>query len=469
MRKYCVLHSHSRRSDLCDETSFQVRIIKSGPRRELQAWYNKLLPRFTALDVVIAEAIAIALFLLLAGACSAAREGLHALENEERFQGVDRGLRGDHLVQWWRDRRKAVLLVLGLGNRLGLIGATTLTVIFAVERFAAELPLLIALVASLTILFVVLIDVLPTTIARAYPQRIAIASIVALRVPYFLLYPLIKVLLISKQGLLRLLGEDGTYGRQSSFASALEILAAGGRPGAEERQMLLETLASSEEVIVREVMVPRTDMVTISMDMNFEEILVTLLECGHSRIPVYGESHDEILGIFYAKDLISLIASGREFRLENFLRKPYFVPETRMIAELLKDFQQKRTHMAIVVDEFGGTAGIITMEDIIEEFFGDIQDEYDVEPSQLVEIGENRVIADARIGIDEIEDYFDVEMPDEPDYDSLGGFLLSWKGSVPRPGDEIRFKHLLFRIVSANAKRIDSVEIKAVPQESEAA
>ena len=360
-------------------------------------------------------------------------------------------------------------MALRMGHHLGIVGATTSAVLLLVRLDAVELPSLLALVGGLSLAVVIATDVIPVVLARSHPRNLAIWALRLLRIPYVLFYPVIKVVLGVRQAMLRLVGEDGSFGQRSKMAMMLESLVAGERQAAEERQLLLEKVAGFTDVVVREVMVPRTDMVTISRDMEIDEILVTLLECGHSRIPVHEESQDEIIGLFYSKDLIQLMASGREFQIDDFMRRPYFVPETKPIAELMQEFQQKRIHMAVVVDEFGGTSGLITLEDIIEECFGDIQDEYDVEPSQLVRVGENRVVADARIAVDEIEEYFGVELPERSDYDSLGGFLLTRTGSVPKQGDEIRWEHLLFRIMEADVKRIDSVEIEVIAPESEAA
>ncbi len=156
-----------------------------------------------------------------------------------------------------------------------------------------------------------------------------------------------------------------------------------------------------------------------------------------------------------------------EFDLQTYLREPYFVPPSKRIADLLAEFQRKRIHMAIVVDEFGGTAGLITLEDIIEEFFGDIQDEYDTEPVQITEIDECTLRADARVPISDIEEYLDIDMPDHPDYESLGGFVLAQSGSVPTPGDQLEWDGLVFRVIEADAKRVITVEIERVEPLSE--
>lgn len=155
-----------------------------------------------------------------------------------------------------------------------------------------------------------------------------------------------------------------------------------------------------------------------------------------------------------------LMGSKEAFDLKRYLREPYFVPPSTRIGDLLAEFQRKRIHMAIVVDEFGGTSGLITLEDIIEEFFGDIQDEYDTETAQMTQVDANTLQADARLSIWDLEEHFDVDMPEHPDYETLGGFLLTHFGKVPASGDELMWGGMSFRVLEADAKRIISVEIK---------
>ncbi len=415
------------------------------------------------------EAIGIVAAFILAGFSSGAREALAALESNEKLTGKSAEEGSDRAVlRWWRQRQRAVVMVFRVGHRLGLVAATALAVSMGITLFGAGNTTLAILVPALTLGAVIVGDVIPNALARSHPRRLAIIALHLVRLPYLLLLPVTKLLLLVRRMVRKVVGEDKSLTYRFEVATVLRAIFAEDRPQLEQRQMLLRSVTGFPNIIVREVMVPRTDMVVISREMDIDEILLTLLECGHSRIPVYGSTHDEIVGLFYAKDVIQLMASGQKFEIDDFLRRPYFVPETKPITELLNEFRSQRIHMAVVVDEFGGTAGLITLEDIIEEFFGDIQDEYDVEPSQLVELTSDRVMADARIGVDEIEEYFDVEFPVSEDYDSLGGFLLSCAGNVPQPGEEIRWKNLIFRIVEADAKRIDSVEIEPVPPEQEA-
>lgn len=232
----------------------------------------------------------------------------------------------------------------------------------------------------------------------------------------------------------------------------------------EEQEALLQSVFEFPDTLVREVMLPRTDVTAISSTMSFEQILEVLVDCGHSRLPVYRQNLDEVIGLFYAKDVLSIVESDGmdNFEIHEFLREPYFVQEDKPIAQLLNEFQEQRMHMAIVVDEFGGNAGLITLEDIIEEIFGDIQDEYDVEPTQIKQGEDSTLRVDARVSIDEIDDYIGPDLPQHRDYESVGGFVMDQLGDVPSPGDKVTWRGLEFEVLDADKKRPITVLIRLV-------
>ncbi len=420
------------------------------------------------MEGVIFEAIGIGVAFGMAGFCAAAMAAidelpghdLNSIDDEAREEEGESARVGE-TFQWWHRRRRGVAMVLGIGHRFGMVAAVVLTLLM-VGRFVDWSALaMVGFVVATTLVAVVACDVIPDTLARSRPKKVAYVALRLLRLPYLLLYPLIRTLLSFRSFFTRIFGEsrDEDSARRQVRQIWQRFLARGEAP-ASDRRRLLRSVVESPGTIVREVMIPRTDMVVLSREMELDEILLVLLECGHSRIPVHADKLDDIEGFFYAKDIIRLMASGREFDIDDFLREPYFVPETKPISELLTEFQRDRIHLAVVVDEFGGTAGLITLEDIIEEFFGDIQDEYDVEPSQLIELSATSVLADARISIDEIEEFFDVKLPRRGEYDSLGGFLLERAGAVPGVGEEIMWDRLCFRVVEATDRRIDTVEIE---------
>lgn len=421
------------------------------------------------MDVVIAEAIGILFCLAISAFFSGSETALTSLTGAQAQRLVEE--KGAKSLQLWLDRPIVVLNAMLIGNNIVNITASALATDLAGRLLAGTAAASWAIPAAVgitTLLLLTFGEITPKTIAKSQNQRVAGPAMWLMRVPYYVLYPFSLFFMVLARGLMRMTGKS--FDERGPFVTSEEIqymIDLGSREGtfSEDRERLLRSVFEFPDTLVREVMVPRTDMEVISDSMEFDQIIQILLRCGHSRIPVYSGTIDDITGLFYSKDMIGLLASGAEFELSEHLRTPYFVPESRRIADLLADFQRQRIHMAIVVDEFGGTSGLITIEDIIEEFFGDIQDEYDVEPSQLTVIDDYKVCADARISIYEIEEYFDVDLPEHPDYESLGGFLLSQAGNVPAEGDELRWNGLVFRVVEADVKRIITVEIEQLKEE----
>ncbi len=417
------------------------------------------------MDAVLVEAIGIAVAFGVAAYCSGAKGALAELEEIGLEPDSDESADDEATLSWWRERRRSVAMMLGIGHRLGVVSGVVFAVLIAGRYLVLGAEVVAGLIATLTLLAVALSDVIPVSVARSHPRRFALGALRLLRLPYLAFYPVTKLLLILRGAMTKVVGEREAESANTGTHRIWKRLVGADEELSTDRRRLIRSVVDFPTTMVREVMIPRTDIVVISREMNLDEILVTLLECGHSRIPVHGETVDDIEGLFYAKDVIQLMESGGEFDIDDFMRRPYFVPETKPISELLTEFQRERIHLAVVLDEFGGTAGLITLEDIIEEFFGDIQDEYDVEPAQLIELSESIVLADARIGIDEIEAFFEVELPENDEYDSLGGFLLDQAGNVPDVGEEIQWESLRFRIIEADVRRIDRVKIEKLTTE----
>lgn len=215
---------------------------------------------------------------------------------------------------------------------------------------------------------------------------------------------------------------------------------------------LKETTASS-------IMIPRTNLTSASIDSTLGELKELVTTCGHTRIPIYKESIDEIIGILHAKDLLKLFGKDPNSKItSDLLRKTYFVPGSQKISTLLRDFKSKKTHLAVVTDEYGGTAGIITIEDILEEIVGEIMDEHDQEEPLLNIIDDKTVLVDARLDTEKLENHFNVELPDG-DFESVGGFIIHILGKIPKTGEEITYENLKIKIKSADERRINKALI----------
>jgi magnesium and cobalt transporter len=228
----------------------------------------------------------------------------------------------------------------------------------------------------------------------------------------------------------------------------------------EEEGEMLQSIFEFGETIVREIMVPRTDMRCCSIDASIKDVLNAIIESGHSRIPIYEGTTDRIVGLVYAKDLLKCWGqSPAEIELGSLMREPYFVPETKKIEELFKEFRTRRVHMAIAIDEYGGTSGLITIEDLIEEIVGDIQDEYDLEEDWLLPQEDGSLLVDCRLNIDEFEDYFGITVSRER-FDTVGGWLFHLLGRVPHKGEEIVALGLMMTVEECDERKIHSVRVR---------
>lgn len=227
---------------------------------------------------------------------------------------------------------------------------------------------------------------------------------------------------------------------------------------------MLQAIFDFGDTIVREIMVARPDMVCCASDAPLDELLQLILDSGHSRIPIYDGSIDRVTGVVYAKDLLRYWgARSEELSPATVMRSPYFVPETKRIEDLLVDFRTRRVHMAIVVDEYGGTSGLITIEDLLEEIVGDIQDEYDLEEEWAQPQADGSLLLDARANVEELEEFFDLEIPREK-FDTVGGYVIHLLGSVPVAGETARANGLLLEVVDADERKIRRVQVRREPE-----
>jgi CBS domain containing-hemolysin-like protein len=221
---------------------------------------------------------------------------------------------------------------------------------------------------------------------------------------------------------------------------------------------MIEGIHGLAETSVKEVMVPRIDSVFLSVDMESTELVTRISETGHSRFPVYKDTMDNVVGMLYAKDLLQFLTSDAAIEIEGILRKAFFVPESKRLDGLLREMKRRRVHIAVAVDEYGGVSGLVCMEDIIEEIVGDIQDEFDNEREDILEIGEDAYLCDARINIEELQERIKTSLPDE-DYDTLGGFVFDLFGKIPVKFEKVQYRNLDFIIQEMDGHKIRSVKV----------
>lgn len=267
----------------------------------------------------------------------------------------------------------------------------------------------------------------------------------------------------------RLAGRSPRVYDEESFEDEIRtIVTEGHRTGLleEDAREMIEGVIQLGDADVSEIMTPRTDMVTMHVDLSIKEALNFAIDAGHSRIPVYRKSRDDIVGILYAKDLLPILAKGPEAfetPLEKILRKPSFVPETKPIDVLLQEFQRTRSHLAVVLDEYGGVSGLVSIEDVLEEIVGEIVDEYDPDLVEGIKhIDEKVSEALARVHIDEINERLGIKLAEDGDFDTIGGFVFSELGHVPKQGEQVYRDNVRITVLDATPRRIEKVRIEVL-------
>ena len=249
--------------------------------------------------------------------------------------------------------------------------------------------------------------------------------------------------------------------KQEEFITGLEHHRTEGVLDEEEQEMIENVLELSNST-ADEIMTPRTDIIAVEVKSDLQKVLDTIANAGHTRVPVYHDNIDNIIGLVYAKDLLPEIGKNpADFKLRDKIREAYFVPETKPLRVLLHEFQNQKLHIAIVLDEYGGTAGIVTLEDILEELVGEITDEYEEMPTEPVkQIDQNTIEADARTSVDDLNDEFELNLPEDEDYETIGGFVFSRLGYIPKTGETFDYENLKFIITSAETRKIKRIKIQ---------
>ena len=231
----------------------------------------------------------------------------------------------------------------------------------------------------------------------------------------------------------------------------------------EDETQMVRSILDLDKTLAREIMVPRIDIVALDAKSSLTELVRTVIEAGVSRIPIYENTIDNVVGVVYAKDVLKYWGQPNNGpSLDQIARAPHFIPETKRVDELLQEFRKKRVHVAIVVDEYGGVAGLVSLEDLMEEIVGEIEDEFDIGTPQIETIGPNEVIMDAAVSIDDLNEALSLDIQGE-DFDTVGGFIFDRLGKIPVPGDEIREDGFLVSVLTTTGRRIRKVKISKVP------
>ncbi len=331
---------------------------------------------------------------------------------------------------------------------LALVGAAALGVV-AIRRAGGD-GIAIAAGAGVSVLLVRVAQEIAAWIARQNIERLA------------------KPLLGDAAIFLPLIESRPPEQPEEALEDTLEqMVDAGEKAGliqSDEHEMISGVLRL-DKTLVREIMVPRIDVVAVEVQAPLHAALDVIIGGSHSRVPIYEESIDHVVGLLYAKDMLKILRDGgkSDVPLQSLLRPAFFVPESKRVDELLQELQQSKVHMAVVVDEYGGTAGIVTIEDILEEIVGEIQDEYDIGEEPLIErVSENEGIFNARVNIDQVNDALQVQLPEEGD--TLGGLVYQRLQKMPKVGDQVQVDGVIISVLSVLGRRIKKVRISKVTE-----
>ena len=325
----------------------------------------------------------------------------------------------------------------------------------------------VSAVVSTAVVVSVLAIVLGTFLPRAIATRHPTGTLALLRWPIRFLSVVLAPVVILLFGLTRILArpfgaspEAAALVTQEELKALVETGEEQGLIEEEERELIHSVFAFGEK-LAHEVMVPRTDIVAIDADTPMREVMDIVMKSGRSRIPVYQENPDDIIGILYVKDLLREIARGRfDGALRELLRPAHFVPETKKVAELLREMQQQKVHLAIVVDEYGGTSGLVTIEDIVEEIVGEIRDEFETDEERIIPVSADEAVVDGRVPFEDVMELFHIDLPSSEEYDTLAGFIVHELGRMPRAGDLVHVAEVTFTVEDVQARRARRIRVR---------
>lgn len=356
-----------------------------------------------------------------------------------------------------------------MGSNLANIGATALITQIAIglaEQFSVSENLMVTVTtAIMTVLVLIFGEITPKALAVHHAERVARFAIRPVFVLSVVLYPLGLAFTYIASAVLRLFGLES---RENPLVTANELrmmLRSAGESGViqEEEHEMIRGIIEFEETVVREVMTPRVDVVAVDSQTSLAEVNEVIKERPLSRLPVYEETLDNVVGVFYTRDLLDYLYQSDSLASTNVaarMQSPHYVPETLSILSLLRDMRQRKNHIAIVVDEFGGTAGIVTLEDLIEEITGEIYDETDIDDSEEIEAIAQGYRIQASTHLDEVAQVLQIVFDDEGDYDTLAGFLISRFGYIPQVGESLVYEQFSFTVMEADERRVMLVEVQ---------
>jgi len=425
------------------------------------------------------DIVFIIIFIIINGFFAAAEIAVIATRRIRIRQLVEEGNKNALILQKFKEDPDRFLATIQIGITFaGVIaaaigGATAIQVIkpaiqeIPIKPIAASAEGISIGLVTLVITYFLLIfgELIPKSIALTNPERIGMKTAKVVQVFSKAAFIFVQVLTFSTNILLKPFGKKTHAGRAITEEEVRMLIREGGEQGIFEptEQALIHSVFEFTDMSAKEVMVPSTQMVTISLNLPVDDINTVITEEQFSRYPVIGKDLNDIRGILYVKDFLNAPAKG-SVDIRKLMKPPYFIPETLKISNLLREMQRKRVHMALVIDEYGGVSGLVTMEDLLEEIVGEIRDEYDVE-SPVIQLGGGILLVDASISIRDLKEDHHIDIPESTEYETLSGFLLTTLQKIPKVGAVVDIEGKRITISEMVGQRISKVKLEKLPEE----
>jgi putative hemolysin len=421
----------------------------------------------------------ISAFIVLNGLFAAAEIAVVTARRSRVKQLMEEGNKNAEILLRFKEEPDRFLATIQIAITLGGVVASAIggaAAVQSIKPIISEIPYKAVAASSeaisigivsivITYFSMVFGELIPKSVALSHPEEVGL--IIAKPVEAFsrIATVIVRLFTFSANLLLRPFGRKTFTERAYVTEEEVKMLIMeGGEQGVFEptEQELIHSVFEFTDTSAREVMVPSTRMVNIALNMSVDEIKLIIAEEQFSRYPVIGKDLNDVRGILYAKDFLNALAKG-EADVRRLMKPPFFIPETMKISNLLREMQKKRVHMALVIDEYGGVSGLVTLEDLIEEIVGEIRDEYDVE-SPVIQLSDGTLLIDAAISIRDLEDDYQIEIPESTDYETLGGFLLTALQRIPKIGDVVEIERKKITVSEMVGQRIAKVKLEKLPE-----
>jgi putative hemolysin len=408
--------------------------------------------------------LGLGLLFILSGFFSGSETALMAIDRMRIKYLVEKKRRGAERLERLLNRPDRLLGAILVGNNLVNIAISVFATTLLVGLYGHRGELLTILI--LTPLLLIFSEIFPKTFAAANSERVSFLVLRPIIAFMWLLTPIVWVVTGISRGLIRLVKRDAAARPLISEDEIRTIISVGEQTGvvAKEKRRMLHGVIELSQTRVRDVMIPRTEVVGIEVKSTFPETLQLVQQAHHSRFPIYAENLDNIIGVIHSKDILNYIDRPEDFSLRAIARPPYFVPDSKRVETLLQSFRRRRVHLAMVIDEYGGVEGIVTLEDIFEEIFGEIQDEYDVEEVLYRKINSRTYLVDGSIPLRTLNRRFGLQLSEEH-ANTLAGFLMRTLGNIPQEGNSVQADGTTFTVRKVVDRRVEEVEMILPPEQ----